>query len=132
MILTVRLPYLDALPHMSYSTLEDVPVFLNGDLLNPAGSCEVIDDDKLHGILFLDVAVSGDLFVYYLREARITSHFHFAGLHLMEKRVRAVKSVTRKVIPLLKYEAGKEKRTKRLKEIVLGGMAAFDENDDDA
>ena len=121
MFIHVRLPYLDTLPDMSYSTEEDLPVFLNGDLLNPVGCCQMIDTEDsnlLHANLWLDVKVSTDLFMYYLQDMRVRDCFHFGGIHLLEKRLRRVNR-REKVILMPRYEAGKEKRTRRLRDVLL-------------
>ena len=122
MVLQVKLPYLDSLGHMSYSTKEKIPVFLNSDLLNPIGDCQVLNDDELSAILWLTTEVSKDLFVYYLKDTHITDCFHFAGLHLREKPLRKARWRKRHVIQLPRFELGKEKRTKRLKDVAIWGL----------
>ncbi len=75
MVLQVKLPYLDSLEDMSYPTKKTIPVFLNGDLLNPIGDCQMVSDDELSGILWLTTEVSKDLFVYYLKDIHVTDRF---------------------------------------------------------
>ena len=123
MVLEMRLPYLDSLGSMSYPTKDKVPVFLNGDLLNPIGDCQVLDgDDELTGLMWLNTDVSEDLFVYYLQDASVTDSFRFAGLHFREKTVRKTRWRQSGVIQMPRLVAGKEKRTKRLKDVVIWGL----------
>ena len=122
MVLQVKLPFLDSLEDMSYPTKKKIPVFLNGDLLNPIGDCQMISNDELSGILWLTTEVSKDLFMYYLKDTHVTDCFHFAGLHLCEKPLRKERWRKRHVIQLPVFEIGKEKRTKRLKDVAIWGL----------
>ncbi|MBE7174555.1 MAG: hypothetical protein INR73_28545 [Williamsia sp.] len=106
---------------MSYTEGIPLPVFLNGDLQNSIGWCRIIDDEDIrftHAHLILLGEVSHELFVHYLREAAVKDCFEFAGLHLLARTPRKPAG-NRKVIQMPRLEAGKQKRAKRLKEIVM-------------